>query len=415
MSKSKRILSLGLILTFLTIFASVAISLPVQAQTTERDFSISTPYTHVVMGKGKDVELDVKITNLGKINEEILLSVSGPEEWEPRLVKKYDGYEVQAIWLLHEEGSNSVDLALEAEPPGEVATGDYVFTLQGTTRDGEVNKSLEVTITLKAKAPVKEVESVKLTPETPGLEQPAGKEFEYEIELKNNLDEERVFDLAAKVPSRWQAYATPRYEKEKRMTSIKVNANTFETLRFVLTPPFDVAEGDYTITLEARSGDDVGSIELKATVTGTYKLMMGTEAEVIGSGETRNVKATAGRGKTFTIYLWNEGSAAISDIDFFSSKPKDWEVKFEPEKIRSLDPLTREMKPEKLQVTIEPKAKAIPGDYTVSVTASGREAQEEMELRVTVVTPMTWGWVGIGIVVVVVAALIGIFVRLGRR
>jgi len=32
-----------------------------------------------------------------------------------------------------------------------------------------------------------------------------------------------------------------------------------------------------------------------------------------------------------------------------------------------------------------------------------------------VVTPMTWGWVGIGIVVVVIAALIGVFVRLGRR
>jgi len=385
------------------------------AQADERDFSISCDYTHIVIGKEKEVELNVKVTNTGKRNEEIVLSVSGPQNWGARLERKWNRYEVRAVQVPYEEGSNSVELRFKAEPPPQAAEGDYLFTLEGVTKDGKIRRSLDITITLKQKVATEETEIIKLTSEHPSLEQPAGKDFEFEIELRNGVDEERIFDLAARVPYRWTAYVTPRWEKEKRVASIKVNANGSEKIRFVLTPPFDVEQGDYSVTLEARAGDDVGSIELKATVTGTYKLKMGSEAEVLGSGETQNVKATSGRDKLVTIYLWNEGSAAISDIDFFSSKPKDWEVTFEPDKIPSLNPITKELKPDKVEVTIRPKAKAVPGDYTVTLTASGREAHEQMELRVTVVTPMTWGWVGIGIVVVVITALIGVFVRLGRR
>jgi len=144
-------------------------------------------------------------------------------------------------------------------------------------------------------------------------------------------------------------------------------------------------------------------------------LKLGTEAEVLGQGETRNIKAFAGREKSFTLFLWNEGSAPISDVDFFSSKPKDWEVSFKPEKLSSLPPLTEEMKPTKVNVIIKPKAKAIPGDYLVTLTASGKEDRESMELRVTVGAPMTWGWIGVAIILVVIGSLLGLFAKLGRR
>ncbi len=402
-----RVFSLVLALVFLATIAIGNFSL-IWAQEVKRGFSFSSEYTHVVVGKGKEIELDVKITNTGEREEDINLLVSGPEGWGARLEKSWPALEIQAVHLPPEKPDNSVTLKFKAKPPEEATPGDYRFTLQAATKDGKIKKSLELIVTYKAKA-VPKAERVKLTAKNPGLKRASGEDFEFEIELKNELDEDRVFDLAAKIPSGWGAYCTPRWEKEKKISAVKVDAKGTETLRFVLVPPLDVPEGEYSVTFIARSGEDEGSIELKAVVTGTYKLKMQTEKEVL------NIKATAGKEKRFTIYLWNEGSADITDIDFFSDKPKDWEVSFKPEKIPTLPPIIKELKPKKVEVTIKPKPKAIPGDYMVTLTASGKEARESLELRVTVGTPVTWGWAGIAIVVVVVAALIGIFVRLGRR
>ncbi len=416
MNGAKRIFSAFLVLTFVAALVSVGNFSVAEAQGSERDFSISTEYTHIVIGKGKEVELDVRIANLGEREEDIVLSVSGPEDWEPRLEKSW-AYEVRAIHLGYEEGQNSVRLKFKAKPPEEAAPGDYEFTLRATTKDGKLSKSLKIAVTLKAEAaPVApETERVKLLTKYPSMKQPAGENFEFEIELRNEVDETRVFDLAAEIPYGWAAYCTPRWEKAKKISAIKVNANATERLSFVLIPPPDVPEGEYKAIFSARAGEDVAAIELKAEVTGTYILKMGTEAEVLGEGETRNVKAFAGQEKRFTIYLWNEGSAPISDVDFYSSKPKDWEVSFKPDKLASLPPLTEEMKPTKVEVTIKPKAKAIPGDYMVTITASGKEDRESMELRVTVGTPMIWGWVGMAIVAVVIGSLLGLFAKLGRR
>ena len=415
MNGARKIFSAFLVLTFLAALTSVG-NPNVAAQGLARDFSISTDCTHIVIGKGKEVELDVRIANLGERDEDIILSISGPEDWEPRFEKSW-AYEVQAIHLSCEEDRNSLSLRFKAKPPEEATAGDYEFTLRGTTADGQLSRSLKIVITLKAKevAAAPTAEKVKLTTKYPSMKQPAGENFEFEIELKNGVNEARVFDLAAEIPYGWAAYCTPRWEKAKKISAIKVNANATERLSFVLIPPPDVPEGEYKVTFGARSGEDVATIELKAVVTGTYKLKLGTEAEVLGQGETRNIKAFAGREKSFTLFLWNEGSAPISDVDFFSSKPKDWEVSFKPEKLSSLPPLTEEMKPTKVNVIIKPKAKAIPGDYLVTLTASGKEDRESMELRVTVGAPMTWGWIGVAIILVVIGSLLGLFARLGRR
>ncbi len=416
MDRLKRVLAA---LAFLATLVSLGSSGIAGAQGAKRGFSISTEYTHIVVEKDGEITLDVRITNTGEKDEDILLSISGPEGWGARFEKCCPRYEVQAVHLSCEGEHNSLELDFKAKPPEDAAEGDYKFILQGTTEDGQLSRSQEVIVTLKPKgAKPKEAETAKgaeLTTEYPSLKQPAGKNFEFDLDLKNKADEPRVFDLGAEIPYGWGAYCTPRYEREKRISSIKVDADRTERLRFVLIPPPGVKKGKYKAIFTAKAGEEMTTIELVAEVTGTYELKLGTEAEVLGRGETRNVKALAGQEKHFTIYLWNEGSDSILDISFFSSKPKEWEVSFKPERIPSLPPLTEAMKPEKVEVTIKPKAKAIPGDYVVTLTASGKGAREEMELRVTVGTPMTWGWFGIAIIVVVIGGLLGLFAKLGRR
>ncbi len=382
-----------------------------------RDFALLSEYTHVVVGEEKEWEFDVKVENRGKQDEEILLDVTAPKGWKAGLFKKWDGYEVRAVKVPYVKDSNSLLLSLRVTPPEKVQEGSYTFVIHGRTRDGTLRRDLNFTLTLKkGEVARRKARTIELVTEYPSLKQPAGENFEFIIEVKNQADKARVFDLLAEIPYGWGAYCTPRWEEEKRISALKVDSKGSEWVRFVLVPPPNVTKGEYPVAFQVQTGKEKASIDLKAIVIGTYKLRLGTEAEVLGTGETRNIKAIAGKEKRFVLYLWNEGSAPISDVNFYSTKPKDWEVSFEPKKIPTLKPtILKSPNLQKVMVTIKPKAKAIPGDYLVSLTALGKEDKGTMELRVTVGKPVTWGWIGIGIVLAVVIALIGVFIKLGRR
>ena len=64
---------------------------------------------------------------------------------------------------------------------------------------------------------------------------------------------------------------------------------------------------------------------------------------------------------------------------------------------------------------MEPPEKAIAGDYSITLNSDSPKANDDVELRVTVVTPTIWGWVGIGIVLAVIVGLALLFRQLGRR
>ncbi len=249
----------------------------------------------------------------------------------------------------------------------------------------------------------------------PSVENPAGKDFTYDITIRNEADTERVVNLRAQIPPLWRAYFTPRWQTDTRITSLKIGANSSDTVRFVVTPPVGVDQGEYPLVFTAQADSDFASLSLKAVVTGTYDLRLAAEAEVSGQGDTRNIRAVAGKERVFTLYLWNAGTAPLTNLSFYATKPAGWEVTFEPDKMEELQPLSLTLKPEKVTVKIKPAARAIPGDYTVTLTAAAPQDRKQMDLRVTVGASMGWGWVGVGVVVVVVAGLTGIFVRLGRR
>jgi uncharacterized membrane protein len=113
------------------------------------------------------------------------------------------------------------------------------------------------------------------------------------------------------------------------------------------------------------------------------------------------------------VVVNNTGTVILNNVTFSSSKPEGWTIKFSPEKVDALAlGGTREV-----DVTITPSAKAIAGDYMISLSVSddSGSAYGSIDVRTTVVTPTIWGVVGIGIVVVVVAGLVFLFMRLGRR
>jgi len=254
-------------------------------------------------------------------------------------------------------------------------------------------------------------EKLELESKFPVLSGESGEIYEAEVEIKYQGSERKRFDLTTTVPKDWRAYAESSYPK-KQIAAIELGPAegfpasekitvTFGPVYWYLPDP-----GEYVVTLEVSSGELRATIDLTAKVTAKYKLEMTTETGRL------NTEVTAGRDNHFSIKLVNTGSAAIEDVTFSSSKPEGWSIKFEPEKVDSIESgLTQDV-----DVIIKaPKGKTIAGDYAITINANSKKVSDKLELRVTVLTPSIWGWVGIIIVLVVIAGLAVIFRQLGRR
>jgi uncharacterized membrane protein len=255
------------------------------------------------------------------------------------------------------------------------------------------------------------VEKVVITPTYPTVESIAGGDFEFQVELSYIGVEPRVFDLRVTAPQGWDVYMTPRYEKEKKISSVtlKTGYGTAETMRVVATAPFwPLPEpGDYKITIEAISETASGRTELTARITAVYVLR--TEPAT----QRYDTKAKAGKDNIFSIKVNNLSSDTVENIKFTANSPQGWSVDFEPDKIEILEAITGE---QTVNVNIRPPEKAVAGDYMISLRASGKQTSaDEMDIRVTVETPTVWGWIGVAIILIVVIGLIVIFMRFSRR
>ncbi len=254
-------------------------------------------------------------------------------------------------------------------------------------------------------------EEIIVSPTYPRVEAIAGGSFDFEVEVRYNGYQARVFDLQVQKPKNWDVYMTAQYEKERKISAIKIEPSGVvgTKIRLVATAPFfPLPEpGPYKITLEAVSGELKGSGELTAVITAKYFM-----STVPALEERYNTTAQAGRDNFFSIKVRNLSTATIDNIKFSSTKPEGWTISFKPDKIESLNAIDEQT----VDVNIKPAAKTIVGDYVITLTAAGTQVSAgEMAVRVTVESPSIWGWVGVGIILVVVAGVIGVFMQFSRR
>lgn len=247
-------------------------------------------------------------------------------------------------------------------------------------------------------------EEIELTTTYPVLRGPSGTAFQFNVDVSYLGEGERTFDLSAKAPEGWYASIQPAYEQTE-IAAVRMRPFSPEKLKIVLIPLKNMSPGEYVVTLEISSGDLRDSIDLKAVITATYELALATSTGRLSTS------VTAGEDNHFALILANQGSDAIENISFSSDKPEGWSITFKPDKVESLEA----EKTQEVDVTINPPSKTIAGDYAVTVHATSDNASDDLELRITVLTPSLWGWVGVGIVLIVVAGLAVVFVRLGRR
>jgi uncharacterized membrane protein len=235
--------------------------------------------------------------------------------------------------------------------------------------------------------------------------------FSADVDISYQGPDKKRFNLNVNLPKDWMGYVQSSYP-ETRIAAVEMGpADAFSTSEKVAVkfwPMYSDSTnpGEYVTTLEVSSGELKKSIDLTAKITARYSLSIATET---GRYDT---KATAGSDSRFTIKIINDGTATLENIAFSSSKPEGWTIKFDPEKVDSINAgLTKDV-----DVVIHaPKGKTVAGDYMISVNASAKKGKDDADIRVTVLTPSIMGWLGIIIVLVVIAGLAVIFWRLGRR
>jgi uncharacterized membrane protein len=258
-----------------------------------------------------------------------------------------------------------------------------------------------------------EQEEVSITTKYPALSAVAGSSYEFEIEIRySGGTQPRVFELRATVPSGFDYQISRSYGTGANIAAVQLDPSGAygETLKVTVAPYFWLMPmpGEHTITVEAASGNIKGSIDLKAVVTAKYELKLDTPDGLL------NTKVTTGKDNYFTVH--NTGTAELDKINLNQSirgGASGWSVTFEPESIDTLAVGAEKV----VQINIKPPEKTIAGDYEINVTAStqSNNSSDNLDIRVTVLTPTIWGWVGVGIVVIVVIGLIAMFWRLGRR
>jgi len=381
----------------------------------EEPFQLYAPFTGVIIGAKDRATLDVKLKNMTDKGLSVKLELDKDEKaegWEVMLLNsEWSGFGVSGVYLGTGDEDKEAAVKLRIKPAEDAVAGEYRFIVKASTLDGAFSEALPIVVQLTGGKVVEEKAKtdIELEAKYPAVEGTPGKAFSYEISVKNAGGDAVVVDLTLNLPEKWSGYITPRWESERRINSIKLDGSATERILLTVTPPMDVEKKDYPIKLVAKAGDVEKALDLSAIIKGTYKL------QVVPETNRLNFDMVAGEEKRLVLYLWNEGSAPIENISLLASKPEGWEVKFEPEKLSSLESLLVTQKPEQVTAIFKAPERTIPGDYQVSVTAAGDQDQKSLDLRATVKVPTSWGWAGIGVIVAVLLLLFGIFMKLKRR
>ena len=395
---------------FLTLFFIMIVSLLISLNSSafgkekkdlpERGISVSPEYTGVVVFEEEGVNIDLIVANQGRRDENIDIAVTSiPEGWKA-WVKTYSF----GVTGVHVKSDKSRNLTLRIEPGKLVGPGKYTIAIRGETQDKKFVSTSKIAIEVKKKKAEKKLGGINIITSYPVLQGPTNAKFEFSLEVENKLDKDTIFNLFSKGPEDWEINFKPAYE-DKFISSLRLKAGQSQTMAVEVTPYLLAKPGTYPILVKVNSPEAEGEALLKVSLSGTYRLDVGTPTGLLSLTALKGTKAN------LSIYVKNSGSAKLNNLQFLSFKPENWAVEFDPEKIDTLTP--GELK--QVEVSITPAGQALVGDYSVGLNAESGKISKTVELRVTVNASTAWGWIGIGIIVFVMAGLVFLFIRLGRR
>jgi uncharacterized membrane protein len=351
--------------------------------------ALYTPYPEITVPPGESIDYSVDVINNTSAIKNVGVSLSGvPEGWEYSL--KSGGWTIGKVAVMPGEKKT---LSLKVDVPHQVEKGVYKFQViaQGLT-------SLPLMVTVSETGTFK----TEFTSTQPNVEGHSNSTFSFNAKLRNMTSEPQFYALRSDAPRGWNVNFRAN---GKQVSSVNIDANQTLDVAVEVTPPKKIKAGNYKIPVQAVTRSTSADLELEAAIKGSYEIELTTPTGLLSTS------VTAGGNKRLELLVKNNGSSTVNDIKLDKRAPVDWDVIFEPNEIKSLEP----GESSKVFATIQASKKAIAGDYMATLEANNPDVSEKAAFRVSVKTPVVWGWLGIMLILGVFGGVFQLFKKYGRR
>ena len=355
---------------------------------------LTTDFPAVQIRAGEETTLPLTIYNYGLPPQRTALTIADkPADWKADV--EGSGKPVSAAFVDY-DGRASLNLKLNI--PATAKPGDYKITINANG-DG-ANSSLPISIRLAEPLAAK----LTATPKFPVLRGSPKSSFDFNVAVKNESAADMTVNLRADAPSGFTTTFKEGYSTQE-ITSLSIKANESKDITVAVKPGPRAQAGETPILL-AITGD-------KASVQTKLALDISGQPAITVTGQDERLSgdAVAGQERSIPLVIRNTGTAPARGVSLSASPPSGWKVSFDPKEV----PEIAAGEEQKVSALITPSAKAIAGDYMVSLRASGEGVSESANYRVTVTTSTLWGVTGIAVIGAALLVLVGAVGRFGRR
>ncbi len=384
------------------------------------DVALDSPIRSLLLDPSEiRIDLDIDLFNHADARRIVRFElVDVPEGWDIGIWNAFFDFRIVELVVEPTETTPGQRPRMRIRLPNtRPVPGDYAFTLIITDAQNAGIEYDRATFTIGVpEGKSEEPGTVVVTADYPVLRGPANTNYEFEVVIKNETDEDHSFIVVGAaigennepLPGGWEVGITPAFGEPKLISTVAVRAAIDERVNVQVTPPLFTAPGEYKIAVVVVSDDETlaESIELTLEVTGRGEILASTASSRL------SMDATAGEAAKNKLRFTNIGSGDIANLQVSADAPSDWGVEF-------VHGATIENLPAGQQidwdVEITPPDDAIPGDYELVLRGTAQNTLDTVTLRVTVSQSTIWGWLGIVLVIAVLGALMGLFWRLGRR
>jgi len=362
---------------------------------------LATQYSGIRVQKGNSFSMDLILENYSKKDVSLNLWIDKmPDGWKVSIEE--EAYKISGIYLPADEEKL---LTLRVRPGENVKLGKYLISIKARSEDRRIELRKDLNVEVVEKKKEKSFGKIRVDSYYPVLRGSIKKEFEFSINVENELDDEDLFNLQAEAPDQWEVNFKPAYET-KYISSVKLKPKQNKVIDVEVKPYYLSPPGEYPITVKVSTEKYEEEVQFKVIFLGSYELKLGTPDGLL------SVDAKPGEKSKIKLYVENRGTAINRDITLTTFKPENWEVEFKPERIDLIKPGESKT----VEVIIKPYDEALVGEYTVTVYAKGQEdSEDDKDLSVNVAATPIWGYAGIGLIGLVIGGLFLIFKFFGRH
>lgn len=355
---------------------------------------LTTDFPAVTIRAGEEATLPLTVYNYGLPLQRTALTIAElPPGWKTEI--DGSGKPVSAAFVDYDGRAN---LSLKLTIPGTEKPGAYKLTLDA---EGDAAKStLPIAINLEAPLAAK----LTATPKFPALTGTAKSNFDFNVTVKNDSPNDMTVALKTNAPEGLSTTCKEGYSTQE-ITSLVIKANESKDLTVSIEPSPSAAAGKVLAVFNAVGDKASAEAKLTLDIGGQPAL------SISGPDERLSGDAYAGQRRTIPLIVRNYGSAPAVDVKLASTPPTDWKIAFDPKELPSIAAGEEQT----VNVLLTPAAKAIAGDYMVSLSAGGEGVSGTADYRVTVLTSTLWGVTGVGVIGVALLVLVGAVGKFGGR